>query len=397
MAPLRRPGAILAIIVVAQLLSTAQWFVGNAVVADLSPAFGLSASAASTLITVVQLGFICGTAVFAVLGIADRFLPTRVFFSCALASAAANLWIVVAAQHPWELMTLRFLTGFFLAGIYPVGMKIAADHFEQGLGRALGWLLGALVMGKALPHGLKYLTMGLSWKVVFGLTIGLTLLGGSLIRWAIADGPYRRPAARLQLGQALASFRDPDFRAAAGGYFGHMWELYAFWAFVPFALSHYQQLRGTTLFSIPGGAFVVIAMGSLGCVGAGYLAKRWGPARVAQLALILSGSCCLLSPWFYQLPEYVFLALLLLWGLTVIADSPMFSTLIAHHAPSVWRGSSLTMVNALGFGLTVISIPFLQWLQTQINPRYLFWGLVLGPLLGLVALRPLAKRPQSTT
>lgn len=385
------PRHILPIIVFAQFAGTSLWFAGNAIAADLRQAFSLTAGATGNLTAAVQLGFIAGTLVFGVLSVADRFSPSRVFLACAMAGAFFNGCLNWLASGFESLMAFRFLTGFFLAGIYPVGMKISADWFAKDLGRALGWLVGALVFGTAFPHLLKAFGVSISWKMVMTATSVLALLGGVLLFLAVGDGPHRRPAPKFEWSAIPHIFHSPDFRAAAFGYFGHMWELYAMWAFTPLLLAAYNEAHGAAI-PVPLWSFLVIATGSLGCVSGGYLSLKRGSPRVAFTMLLTSGVCCLASPMFFMSPTWIFLPFLLVWGFSVVGDSPQFSSLVARTAPSEYIGTALTIVNCLGFALTVVSIQILSRLQLQFGAAWWFLLLAPGALFGTVSISRLLKQ-----
>lgn len=389
------PGKIIIpLIVTAQFLCTSLWFAGNAVVNEIKTAFHLTDHATGLLTSSVQLGFISGTLLFAVLTIADRFSPSRVFMICALAGALANLGLYLVATDLGTLLTFRFITGVCLAGIYPVGMKIAADYHQKGLGKALGWLVGALVLGTAFPHLLKALTQGVSWYVVIFITTGCAVAGGLMIGGFVPDGPYRKKVTQPDFRAFFSVFKKPDFRAAAFGYFGHMWELYAFWAFVPALLVSYLQAHPRTEYPVSLTSFFIIAAGSAGCAIGGYFAERFGSDKVAFATLATSGLCCLLSPWFTDLPLILFLFILLVWGTSVVTDSPQFSTLVATTAPSEAKGTALTIVNSIGFFITIFSIQLLDFLVNSAYAPYAYLALALGPLFGLRSLLPLFKKQQ---
>lgn len=379
--------SILIRIVVAQFLCTSLWFAGNAVLSGLTTDFNLGNKALGHLTSAVQLGFICGTLVFAILTIADRYSPSRVFFVCATAGALTNALITTGQQNLFTLSVLRFATGFCLAGIYPVGMKIAADYFEKGLGKALGFLVGALVLGTAFPHAIRQFSGGLPWKVVFLSTSALALLGGLIIRYTVPDGPYRKRADKLHWNAVFTVFKGTRFRSAAFGYFGHMWELYTFWAFVPVILLAHQNAFN---YSLPtsGTAFAIIGIGSLSCIAGGLWSQSIGPNKVAARALAASGICCLTSPLVLnQSNPTLLICFLLFWGIVVIADSPMFSTLVATNAPQQSRATALTIVNCVGFSITILSIELLTQLASTWDWKWIYMILAPGPLLGLWALR----------
>ena len=369
-----------------QFAGASLWFAGNAVLADLQRAWGLPPQALGWTTSAVQLGFIAGTLAFAFFAVADRHSPRAVFLLCALAGAAANALLLAADGGLAALLALRFATGFFLAGIYPVGMKIASGWYQRDLGNALGFLVGALVAGTAFPHLLRGLGGNLPWQLVMLGASGVAALGGLAMFALVPDGPHLSKGARFDPRALAAVFRVPAFRASAFGYFGHMWELYAFWAFVPAVLA----ARGAP--EVPLWSFAVIASGALGCVAGGLASLRLGSAPVAFAQLAASGLCCLASPFVYHAPLPALLAFLLFWGVVVVGDSPQFSALNAHSAPRERVGSALTIANCIGFGITIFSIEALNAAWRHLDPRWLFLLLAPGPALGLVALAPLMRR-----
>ena len=379
---------ILMIIVISQFCCTSLWFAGNGVMSDLILDFGLEESALSHLTSSVQFGFILGTLLFAIFTIADRFSPSRVFLICAVLGSAANLAIVLGGNNFWSILLLRFATGFFLAGIYPVGMKIAADHFSKGLGKSLGLLVGALVLGTAFPHLAKEMTTSFPWRAVIIITSILALVGGFLMLFFVPDGPYRKPRSGLNPSVFLTVFKNGKLRAAALGYFGHMWELYAFWTFVPLILKTYQNLHPASECSVSLWSFIIIAIGGFACVVSGLISENHTPKKVAGFALFFSGICCLISPLLFMTDyQIIFLVLLMIWGMAVIADSPLLSTLVAQSAPPEIRGTALTLVNCIGFTITIISIQVINLLMNYVDVHLLFILLAIGPIFGLIALR----------
>ncbi|WP_297691062.1 nitrate/nitrite transporter [uncultured Eudoraea sp.] len=384
---MKQSNLILSIIVIAQFCCISLWFAGNGVMGDLMVVFNLKSSALGHLTSAVQLGFILGTLIFAILTIADRFSPSKVFFSCALLGSLFNALVIWEGNNLASILLLRFITGFFLAGIYPVGMKIAADYYEKGLGKSLGFIVGALVVGTAFPHLAKGMTGGFHWKYVLLLSSFLAVLGGFLMLTMVPDGPYRKPGNKLDLSAFFNVFQNRRFRSAAYGYFGHMWELYAFWAFVPVILKTYSIVHAGAAFNIPLWSFLIIGIGGLACAFSGYLSQTAGTKQVAYTALLLSCACCLVSPlMFATTSESLFIGFLLFWGMVVIADSPLFSTLVAQNAPAEITGTALTIVNSIGFAITIISIQLLNVLQDSMNATYMYTLLALGPILGLIAL-----------
>jgi len=379
---LTAPKRILPILVLAQFSGTSLWFAVNAVMPDLQQQMGWPASAVGRLTSALQLGFIVGTLVFALLAIADRFSARRVFLFCALAGALCTLGALMRIASFTELLLWRAATGFFLAGIYPVGMKIASQWFPKGLGVALGWLVGALVLGSASAHGIRALSVELPWSTVMFSVAMLAAAGGLILYMAIPEPPNYTASTKKLEWQALATlWTDWRVRASVLGYFGHMWELYTFWVLVPLILA--TQLSGQALSFA---AFGVLGIGAVGCIGGGWLAKRWGSARVATLQLSLSGMCCLLAPWLLSAPLIWFLMWLAVWGITAAGDSPQFSTLTASNAPKHAVGSVLTLTNCIGFAISIVSIElFTSLAREQALDSLLPW-LGIGPLLGIFAM-----------
>ncbi|KEO73553.1 MFS transporter [Anditalea andensis] len=378
---------ILPIIVSSQFLCTSLWFAGNSVASDIVRDLHLAPGFLAHLTSAVQFGFIVGTFIFALLTIADRFSPSAVFFYSALLAAASNLGIVIEGLQEIHLLGFRFFTGFFLAGIYPVGMKIASDYFDKGLGKSLGYLVGALVLGTSFPHLLKTFSGDLPWAYVIYATTVLSVLGGLLIYLFVPDGPYRRSMQKLKFKAVTKGFENSNLRAAVLGYFGHMWELYAFWAFIPIMLANYNAWMPSANLNIAFLSFLIIAAGALSCAVGGIISQYAGPSKVAFTALLLSGICCLMSPFFMlSSSSSLLVAFLFFWGMVVTADSPQFSALVAQHSKETSRGTNLTLVNCLGFSSTIVSIQLLNFLSTIISPQYLYLFLGVGPLIGTIAM-----------
>lgn len=383
------PRHVLPVLVLAQFAGTSLWFTVNAVMPDLQREFGWPATAVGTLTSALQIGFIVGTLVFALLAIADRFSPKKVFLLCSLAGAACTVAAWWMVSHFTALLLWRAATGFFLAGIYPVGMKIASQWYTKGLGAALGLLLGALVLGSASAHGLRALSSNLPWPTVMLGVAALAVFGGLLLYFCMPDPPVAPEPARIGglEWQALAVlWTDRKVRASVLGYFGHMWELYTMWVLVPIILA--SRLDGAAL-SLA--AFCILGGGALGCVGGGLVARRFGSARVAGVLLATSGLCCVLTPWLMDASPLWFGLWLMVWGITVSGDSPQFSALTASNAPRHAVGSVLTLTNSIGFAISVVSIELFVALSNSYPLAKLLPWLALGPLLGLWALWPLWK------
>ena len=389
MSPPHVPRHVLPVLALAQFAGTSPWFAVNAVMPDLQRELGWTNSAVGALTSSLQFGFIVGTLVFALLAIADRFSARRVFLICALAGAACTVGAWFMVRDFEALMVWRFATGFFLAGIYPVGMKIASQWYSKGLGGALGLLIGALTLGSASPHALRALGDALPWPSLMLGVAALAAGGGLLLFFGLGDAPHARARVTTLQWRALATvWTDTRVRASVFGYFGHMWELYTMWVMVPLILA--SRLQGVALSWT---TFCVLGAGALGCAGGGWMARRWGSASVAAVQLVTSGLCCLATPWMLTAADGLFYGWLLLWGTTVAGDSPQFSALTARNAPPQAVGSVLTLANSIGFAISIGSILlFVALAETVPLARLLPW-LAVGPALGLWSLQPLLRSP----
>lgn len=379
---MKQKSHILPIIILSQFACTSTWFAGNAILESLTKKLDFGSEIISYVISSVQFGFIIGTLLFGILMIADRFSPSKVFVVCALLAAISNLVLILPQLTVSSLLLARFSTGFFLAGIYPVGMKIAADYYEKGLGKALGFLVGALVLGTAFP----FLIKGTPWvnnpNNVIMLTSVITVIGGVLLFILVPHGPFRVASSILKLDAGPKLFKNYEFRKAAFGYFGHMWELYAFWAFTPVAIQWFATQTNSTI-SVALWSGIVIALGGISCAFGGILSQRIGSKKVALMALTISGFLCIISPLLFSLPLYLFLAGWCIWGIAVTADSPQFSNLVASAVAPELKGTALTLVNCIGFAITIISIQLLGSLQSIIPIDLIFIPLAIGPLIGI--------------
>lgn len=385
------PRHILPVIVFAQFAGTSLWFAGNAILPQIQETWNLPKDSIAQVTSSVMLGFIVGTLIFALTSLADRFNASKVFFISALCGAVFNSAVLLIGESFTALLVFRFFTGICIAGIYPVGMKIASDWFDGRLGKALGYLVGALVIGSAFPHLLNHFGAGYDWKPVLIGTSALGVFGGTLMYFLVGDGPSLVKSTSFSPKEAFRVFKKQEFRQAAFGYFGHMWELYTFWAFLPMILSYYADRHSTAL-PTSLWTFIIMAIGSVGCVLGGIASIRKGSAKVAFGFLLTSAILCLLSPAIFELPPIIFLALLCLWGFAVIGDSAQFSSLNAQKAPIELKGTALTIAVSIGFLLTIPSIQLLQLLSNYLPTEWLLFTIAVGPVLGLISTRRLVKK-----
>lgn len=387
--------ASLAVIALCQVLALSVWFAGAAALPALSEILPLSPVRAAALSSAVQLGFVVGAVTSAVLGLADRFDARRVFALGAGAAGALSLVTLILAPGSAAMIVARFGAGAALALVYPVGMKLAASWAKGDAGLLIGLLVGALTLGSAAPHLAPVLTDGLDWRAPFALSGAAALLSAVLIGFSRV-GPGFRTAPRFQPRAALAALRDPALLRVNLGYLGHMWELYAFWAWIGVFLTAWIGAQALEL-AVPVGAytFAIVAVGAVGALAAGWLADRVGRTRVTSLAMALSGACAIGTGLAWHAPPLVMAALLLVYGVTVIADSAQFSAAAAELSPADCAGSVLTLQTALGFGLTLVTVQLLPVWAEMMGWRWAFAPLALGPALGVWAMLSLRARPEA--
>ncbi len=386
-----------ALIVSAQWLGTSLWFSPNSAGDDLMAAWRIGPAQFAWLIAATQSGFIAGTLWLAYSGWADRYSTSRIFAMACVSGALFNGafsagWIGFASGF-----ALRFVVGVCLAGIYPLGMKMIVGWVGGKSGAALGLLVGMLTLGTALPHGVRALGATLPWQAVIQVSSALALVGAALV-YFLGDGPNLKKSDShrgASFARAFAVFKIPDFRAAAIGYFGHMWELYAFWAVLPWLAAQLLMDAGQShwgpAFSVAAISFYCIAAGFLGCVSGGRISLKLDSSYVAAFALLASGLLCLIYPLLNHDWLLTRFLVLLAWGFFVVADSPQFSSVSARSCPPQWVGSALAIQNSIGFLITIISITvLLNFIEVQGSKA--LWILLPGPILGLAGMWPLLKK-----
>lgn len=386
---------VLGLLALAELLGMSIWFAGTAVAPVLQSRWALDDTQVGWLTALVQLGFVVGTAVAAILNLADL-VPSRYYVAvCATAGALANALLLIDDRYSLALAS-RFLTGFFLAGVYPPAMKMAATWFRAGRGLAIGVIVGALTVGKALPFLIKaFAWQGIS-TVVAGSSI-CAIAGAALVMIAYRDGPYPFAPRPFSWGLVSTVARISRWRLATGGYLGHMFELYSFWAWIPAFLAASVAATGASPNEavLAGTVFGVIAVGAAGCVWGGISADRRGRERVISIALASSGACALLAGFFFGLDLQLTAAMVAVWSFFVIADSAQFSALVTEAVPAHAVGTALTMQTSLGFFLTLISIQLVPPVVARAGWPIAFAMLALGPAAGLLAIRRLARLRQA--
>ena len=375
------------LIVLAQMFGTSLWFSTNGVLKQIEQIWSLSTSDLGLLTNSVQFGFIIGTLLFSVTGFADKFKPSRIVMLCCFLGATSNALIVFEEISFTSVIFSRLVVGVALAGIYPIGMKLIISWNPQKAPNTLGLLVGMLVLGSSLPYLIRALGISFDWHYTVIITSGLCYIAGVTI-YLMGDGPhlvtYEKPSFRL-LDQVSELLGNRKYIASAVGYFGHMWELYAFWTCVPIliAISVSQHEIDKQEFIISLLSFLIIGLGFISCVLGGILAKPFGSSRVASLSLALSLSICIIYPLLGNLSFFLDLFLLMLWGFFVISDSPQFSAISATVCPKHLVGTALTTQNCVGFSISMITI-FLTTHFHESLGLYFVWILLPGPILGLI-------------
>jgi len=379
------------------LLAMSLWFTGTAVIPQITTLWHSGLALGSWLTIAVQIGFSIGAITFALFNIPDVFSQIKVLVVSAVAAAAANAAFAFAAAQPLPAILLRGATGFFLAGVYPVGMKIIAGWFQRGRGLALGIMIGALTVGSAVQHAVNALG-SVRWQNVVLLGSAQALLGAAIVAFAVREGPFAMPQSRFDPAQILEIVRNRPLRLANLGYLGHMWELYSMWGWIAVIFS---VSAGWSRSMFEAMAALAIAIGAIGCIWAGAASDRLQDksadirvaqrARVTIIAMAISSVCCVLAALALHRPM-ILIPLSLVWGIAVIADSAQFSTIISEVSDKNYVGTALTCQVALGFLLTAAVIRLMAAIAARYGWNWALASMALGPVLGIVAMTGLLPR-----
>jgi MFS family permease len=386
----------LALIAVCQVAALALWFSATAILPSLTRDYELSATLQSMFTSAVQAGFVVGTLISAIFGLADRLDPRRFFAASAFVAALANAALLLVEPTSWFVIALRFATGMCMAGVYPVGMKLASTWAKNDMGLVVGLLVGALTLGSAAPHLFNALG-GLDWRITLVIA-SLSALTASIAILFVRLGPRMATTPRFDPRMALAAWRVRSLRLANFGYFGHMWELYAMWAWIGVFLQASFLVVMAPDAAAPlarYATFAVVGIGALGCIAAGLLADRFGRTTITIAAMAVSGGCALAVGFLFGGNPLWLIALCLIWGVAVVADSAQFSASIAELSERHLVGTMLTLQTSIGFTLTLATIHLMPWWVETLGWEFAFAPLAIGPILGVIAMAQLRADPDA--
>ncbi len=384
---------ILPVITITTFAGTSLWFAGNAVVRDIQKAWVLGDNIVGYVTSSVQVGFIVGTAVFALTGIADQYPPARVFCVCCLIGAFFNASIYLFAFALSQLLFLRFLIGFCLAGIYPLSLKIAKGWYDSGLGFAMGSVVCALAAGTAFPHLIKGAGGQLPWGATLISVSLIAALGGLGMLLLVPDGPLLKKGVKFNPQMLVQIFKDWNYTEASLGYYGHMAEQYSFWAFTPLMITAYAEIHHVTWINVSIATFFVILSGAAGSLVTGWGTKYVTNSFAAAFNITVSGACGIVHPIFFGYPSFfLYILLLMVWGWSVTADSPQFSALVSRACKPELLGTALTVYNCIGYLMTVISIQLCQSFSRFITMQYVSWIIAIGPVIGAIIISRRANK-----
>ncbi len=381
------------ILLAAEIAAMSLWFVSAAILPEMVREAAVSPVRQAALSSGVQAGFVIGALISAVFGLADRFDPRRVFAFCAISAGLVNALLLVAAPGSGLAIAARIITGALLAGVYPVGMKIAVGWGQKDRGFLVGALVGALTLGSALPH-LIALSGGANWRLTVAIA-SVAAIAAGVLSLAVALGPYHARAGKFSPRAISFAWTNRKVRLAIAGYLGHMWELYAMWAWIGVAMAVSYSV---TMSAEDAGyyakltAFLAIGAGGVACVIAGLVADKFGKAEIAIIAMVVSGTCALATAATFGGPPWVSFVIVVIWGMAIVPDSAQFSALVADASPPELAGSLMTFQTALGFALTIVTVQVTPMLAASFGWPFLLAVLAVGPALGIMAMLPLCSR-----
>ena len=381
------------ILLAAEIAAMSLWFVSAAILPEMVREAAVSPVRQAALSSGVQAGFVIGALISAVFGLADRFDPRRVFAFCAISAGLVNALLLVAAPGSGLAIAARIITGALLAGVYPVGMKIAVGWGQKDRGFLVGALVGALTLGSALPH-LIALSGGANWRLTVAIA-SVAAIAAGVLSLAVALGPYHARAGKFSPRAISFAWTNRKVRLAIAGYLGHMWELYAMWAWIGVAMAVSYSVTmsaGDAGYYAKLTAFLAIGAGGVACVIAGLVADKFGKAEIAIIAMVVSGTCALATAATFGGPPWVSFVIVVIWGMAIVPDSAQFSALVADASPPELAGSLMTFQTALGFALTIVTVQVTPMLAASFGWPFLLAVLAVGPALGIMAMLPLCSR-----